>query len=211
MATLLHIDSSIRGAESVSRQLTAAFAEHWRAANPEGTVTYRDLAAESVPHLDGATYSALFTPAEQRSAEQVAGIAVSQPLIDEVLAADVIVLGVPMHNFSVSDRFRTWLDRVVSPATLPNQETGVAPLAGKRFVVVQSRGGAYGQGTPREDFEFQERYLRKVFQFLGADDVEFIRAELTLAKINPAMADLIPLGEKSLADAHSAVRELATV
>ena len=209
MPKLLHIDSSIRGEASVSREVTAAFTEHWQRANPDGEVVYRDLAADPVPHLDLASYTGQRTPAADRTPAQQAGVAISQPLVDELLAADVVVLGVPMHNFSVPDTFKSWLDRVIGPAVMPNQQTGVAPLAGKRFVVVHSRGGSYAPGTPREDFDFQERYLEKVFGFMGATNVEFVRAELTMAKVNPAMADLIPLGEKSLAQAHDTIRELA--
>ena len=209
MSKLLHIDSSIRGEASVSREVTAAFTEHWQRANPDGEVIYRDLAANPVPHLDLAAYTGQRTPAADRTPEQVAAVAISQPLIDQVLAADVIVLGVPMYNFSVPDTVKSWLDRVVSPDLMPNQETGVAPLAGKRFVVVHSRGGSYAPGTPREDFDFQEKYLEKLFGFVGATNVEFVRAELTMAKVNPAMTELIPLSEQSLAAAHTAIRELA--
>jgi FMN-dependent NADH-azoreductase len=212
MPTLLHIDSSIRGADSVSREITAAFTEHWQKANPDGEVVYRDLAANPVPHLDNAAYSAAFTPAENRTPEQEAGLAISQALIDELLAADVVVLGVPMYNFTVPDTFKSWLDRILGEAVRPNPETGEAPLGGTRFVVVHSRGGSYKPGTPREDWEFQESYLRKVFiEMLQIKQIEFVAAELTLAKVNPAMTDLIPLGEQSLADAHSTIRELAAV
>lgn len=210
MATLLHIDASIRGPESVSREVTAAFTERWRQANPGGEVIYRDLAADPVPHLDIAAHSGWFVPADQRTPEQAAGVAVSQPLVDELFAADVILLGVPMYNWSVPDNFKTWLDRIINPVTKPDPETGKAPLAGRKFVVVLTRGGGYGPGTPREDWDFQETYLTKIFTALGVlESTEFVRAELTLAKSVPAMADLIPLGEQSLADAHSTVRELA--
>lgn len=210
MATLLHIDSSIRREGSVSREVTAAFAQRWRRANPNGAVIYRDLATDPVPHLDAAGYFAAFAPSDQHSPEQAAAWARRRELIDELLSADVVVLGVPMYNFSVPDRFKNWLDHVISPLTAPNQETGEAPLAAKKIVLVHARGGAYGPGTPREEFDFQEKYLRKVFSFLGADaNVSFVAAEMTAADINPALAEFKEFKENSLAAAHSAVRELA--
>jgi FMN-dependent NADH-azoreductase len=210
MATLLHIDSSIRLEGSVSREVTAAFTEHWRKANPDGKVNYRDLAVNPVPHLTAAGYFAAFTPAEERTPEQVAGWATHQELADELLSADEVVIGAPMYNFSIPDSLKSWLDHVISPATMPNRETGEAPLAGKRFVVVHARGGAYGPGTPREDFEFQERYLRKVFNSLGVEaGVTFVAAEMTLADANPALAEFKDFKQESLANAHSAVRQLA--
>lgn len=210
MATLLHIDSSIRHEGSVSREVTAAFTEHWQKANPDGKVSYRDLAVNPVPHLTAVGYFAAFTPPEERTPEQVAAWATHQELIDELLSADEVVLGVPMYNFSVPDSFKSWLDHVITPALAPNQETGEAPLASKRFVIVHARGGAYGPGTPRADFEFQERYLRKVFSFLAPDaDITFVAAEMTLADVNPGLAEFRDFKQGSLANAHNAVRHLA--
>ncbi|KXF56454.1 hypothetical protein AXA44_34490 [Rhodococcus sp. SC4] len=213
MATLLHIDSSIRTdvEGSVSRGITAAFAERWQKVNPDSRVIYRDLGRNPVPHQTWAAYSASLSPAEAQTDEQKAAAAVSQELAGELLAADVVVLGVPMYNYSVPDNFKTWIDRIATPALFANPETGEGVLSGTRFVVVHSRGGSYAPGTPREDFDFQETYLKKLLSTFGVTNTEFVRAELTMAKAVPAMADLIPLGEKSLTDAHSSVLELASV
>ncbi|HWE88171.1 MAG TPA: NAD(P)H-dependent oxidoreductase [Pseudonocardiaceae bacterium] len=211
MATLLHIDSSIRHEGSTSREVTAAFTDHWQKANPDGTVIYRDLAVNPVPHLNAAGYYAAQTPAEDRTPEQRVAVATHQELVDELLSADAIVLGVPMYNFSVPDSFKSWLDHIIVPGIVPNPETGHSPLAGKRVIVVHARGGAYGPGTPRADFDFQEKYLRKVFGFLGADTaVTFVAAEMTLADVVPALAKFKDFKQESLANAHSAVRELAS-
>jgi FMN-dependent NADH-azoreductase len=210
MARLLHLDASMRWSGSVSREVSAAFADHWRAAHPDGAYTYRDLAADPVPHLDEASFSAASTPDDEHTDAQRAGWAVSRTLIDELLAADVVLIGVPMYNFSIPSTLKAWLDRVITPQTAADRQTGVGPLSGKRFVVVASRGGAYGPGTPREGFEFQERYLRAVLTQLGvADDLTFVNAELTLAGVNPALAEFKDLAAESLEHAHRTVRELA--
>jgi FMN-dependent NADH-azoreductase len=211
MARLLHVDASMRWSGSVSREVSAAFAEHWRAAHPDGTYTYRDLAADPVPHLDEASFSAANTPAEEHTEAQRAGWAISAVLIDEVLAADTVLIGVPMYNFSIPSTLKAWLDRIITPATVANRETHVGPLSAKRFVVVASRGGAYGPGTPREGFEFQERYLRAALTHLGVtDNLTVVHAELTLADVNPALAQFKDLAAESLESAHRTVRELAT-
>ncbi|HEX5406657.1 MAG TPA: NAD(P)H-dependent oxidoreductase [Pseudonocardiaceae bacterium] len=210
MSQLLHIDASMRTSGSVSRELSAAFAQRWRAAHPEGTYVYRDLAATPVPHLDHATYTAAALPDEEHTAEQRVAWAISSELIDELTAADTVVLGLPMYNFSVPSTVKAWLDRIITPRTAVDKETGVGSLVGKRFVVTASRGGAYGPGMPREDFEFQERYLRAALSSVGLDaDLTFVNAELTLAGVVPAMAQFKDLAAESLENAHRTARELA--
>jgi FMN-dependent NADH-azoreductase len=210
MSQLLHIDASMRTSGSVSRELSAAFAEHWRAAHPDGTVVYRDLAANPVPHLDQASHTAGATPDEDHTDEQRAGWAISSELIDELLAADTVLLGLPMYNFSIPSTVKAWVDRIITPRTMVDQETGTGPLAGKQVVVTASRGGSYGPGMPRESFEFQERYLRAVLSSVGLDaDLTFVNAELTLAGVVPAMAQFKDLAAESLENAHRTARELA--
>lgn len=211
MAHLLHLDASMRWKGSVSREVSAAFADHWRAAHPDGTYVHRDLAADPVPHLDEAAYSAAMTPPEDHTDAQRAGWAVTRAVVDELLAADTVLIGTPMYNFSIPSTLKTWLDRIVSPATAANRETGVGPLSDKRFVIVAARGGAYGPGTPRESFEFQERYLRALFGDLGVtDNLTFVNAEMTLADVVPALAEFKDFAAESRENAHRAVRELAT-
>ena len=210
MAHLLHIDSSIRTEGSISREVSGAFAEHWRAANPRGTYTYRDFGAQPVPHLDWATFLADAVPDEDRSPEQQAAAKISAELIADLEAADIVLLGVPMYNYSIPSSLKAWVDRIITKRTVVNPATGIGPLSGKRVIVVTARGGAYGPGMPREPFEFQERYLRAVFEKIGLDDdLTFVNTELTLAGVNPALAEFIDKAAESKAASHHSVRELA--
>jgi FMN-dependent NADH-azoreductase len=206
MAHLLHLDSSLRTADSRSRQLSARFAERWRTEHPGGTVTYRDLSAEPIPHLDEAAYSSLFTAPDQRTAEQHAARAFGDPFIDELLAADTVVIGLPLYNFGPPSTFMTWLDRVTSPTT-------IGQLGDKRFVFVTASGGAYGVGTPREGWDHREPWLRHVLEFLGVTDLSFVSVELTLARVSPMMIplDLGAAEDHSLAEGLAAVDALAAV
>lgn len=191
MPTLLHLDSSPRRG-SVSRQISGEFAETWRKANPDGRYVYRDLAADPVPHVDHAQIEVMHrletegirdfavARAATRTPEEEASWAVTWPLIEELLAADTILLGVPMYNFSVPSTFKAWFDRVLIAPLIADPATGQGPLSGKRVVVASARGGAYGPGTPRHDFDHQEPYLKAALSMVGlASDLTFLHAELT--------------------------------
>lgn len=162
---LLHIDSSALGANSVTRELSAAVVARWQDAIPALSVQYRDLDAEPIPHLTGRTL-AKADPAEADEGERA---------IQQFLDADVIVIGSPMYNFGVSSTLKAWIDRVaVAGRTFRYTEAGPEGLAkGKRVIVATGRGGIH-TGAPTD---FQEPYLRQVFGFLGIDQVEFVRAE----------------------------------
>lgn len=210
MPNLLHVDSAIHTDGSASREITAAFAEQWRAANPDGGYVYRDLAANPLPYLDAPAYAAVTTPADQHTDEHRAALEISQPVIDEVRAADVILLGVPMYNFSIPATLKTWLDRIISPAFFVNQETGEGELVGKRVVVATARGGSYLPGTPRAPYDFQEPYLRAVLGFIGLDrDLEFIHTEFTAAHRNPALAQFVDQAVALRQQANETARKLA--
>ena len=203
MSHLLHIDSSLRTEGSRSRRLSAHFAERWLATHPGGTVTYRDLAADPIPHLDHAAFSAAFVPAAERTPEQAAAFALGSQLIDEVLAADTILLAMPLYNFGPPSTFKAWFDRIVS------ERTG-GKLGDKEFVVVTARGGGYAPGTPREGWDHREPWLRHALTPLGVSDVTFVNTELTLARESPAMIplDLGVAEDKSMAEALAAVDAL---
>jgi FMN-dependent NADH-azoreductase len=175
---LLHIDSSILGANSVSRTLSAEIVAAERRRNPGLEVTYRDLGAEPVGHLSGAHLAAAQGVVPESAAlrdDFVSG----QAALEEFLAADIVVIGAPMYNFGVSSQLKAWIDRVaIAGKTFRYTEKGPEGLAGgKRVIVASSRGGFYGPDTPTAFLDHQETYLRNIFSFFGIDDVAFIRAE----------------------------------
>ncbi|OPF82038.1 FMN-dependent NADH-azoreductase [Streptomyces antioxidans] len=214
MPTLLHLDTSVfPGEASASRSVTATFRKEWEAQHPSGTVIYRDLAAEPLPHLDGLAAAAGFAAADQRTSEQHAAFALRETLAGELEQADVVLIGAPMYNFTIPSTLKAWLDHVIIMGRTSGG--GETTTSGTPAVVVASRGGGYGPGTPRESFEFVTNYLGKA---LGEDglglDVTFVVPELTLARTNPAMADLIELADASKTKAHedaaAKAKELAT-
>ncbi|MCX7514795.1 FMN-dependent NADH-azoreductase [Frateuria hangzhouensis] len=164
---LLHIDSSALGSHSVSRGLTADIVAQFRRAHPDVALRYRDLAAQPLPHWSPV--------ADANDPASLLG----NEVMDEFLAADVIVLGAPMYNFGIPSQLKAWIDRiVVAGKTFRYAAEGPEGLAGaKRVIVASSRGGFYGEGTAGAAMDFQENYLRNVLGFLGVTDVEFVRAE----------------------------------
>ncbi|MCW5298575.1 FMN-dependent NADH-azoreductase [Herbaspirillum lusitanum] len=178
MSTLLHIDSSARYAGSLTRQLSAAYVEQWQAKNAGGKVVQRDLASHILPHITEAMIGAYFTPADQRSAEQQAIIAESDKLVDELIAADTLVIGVPMYNFAPPSAFKAWVDHISRVGrTFSYGANGPAGLlTGKRAIVILSSGGVYSEG-PAQPMDFNGTYIRSVLGFLGITDVELITAE----------------------------------
>jgi len=178
MSILLHIDSSARYTGSLTRQLSAAYAEQWQAKNPGGKIIRRDLASQTLPHITEAMIGAYFTPADQRSAEQQAIIAESDKLVDELVAADTVVIGVPMYNFAPPSAFKAWVDHISRVGRTfsygANGPTGL--LTGKRAIVILSSGGVYSEG-PAQPLDFNGTYIRSVMGFLGITDVELIVAE----------------------------------
>jgi FMN-dependent NADH-azoreductase len=178
MKKLLHIDSSVLGPHSVSRQVSAAIVDRLRQTAPNLEVTYRDLSATPLSHLSGAHLAAA-QGAAKPDAGLVQDIATGQVVLDEFLAADTIVLGAPMYNFTIPSQLKAWIDRVVvAGKTFKYGAQGPQGLAGdKRVIVAISRGGFYGPGTPTAALEHLESYLRGVFGFVGVTKLEFILAE----------------------------------
>jgi FMN-dependent NADH-azoreductase len=209
MTQLLHIDSSVQGGRSVSRRLTARAAERWRATHPSGTVTYRDLAVNPIPHLDAETGTARLVPAEARTPAQETSFAFSVALVDEIKNADTVLLGVPLYNFGAPSTVKAWVDHIVAPGLSIDAETGGGLLGGTDFIVLASRGGGYGPGTPREGWDHAEAWLPHAISLTGLQP-RFITAELTMADVNPAMADLKPLAAESLSRALVAIDRLWT-
>lgn len=175
---LLHIDASILGGHSVSRQLSAAAVDRLRKAVPGLEVTYRDISSTPLSHLSGAHLAAAQGAAPDTAAMRE-DVAASAAVLDEFLAADVVVIGAPMYNFTIPSQLKAWIDRiVVAGKTFKYSEAGVEGLAkGKRVIVTITRGGFYGADTPASAGEHLETYLRWVFGFIGVTDLEIIIAE----------------------------------
>jgi len=162
---LLHIDSSILGDQSASRAVTREIVARWQEAVPGIEVKHLDLVAQEVPHLTGQHLAQMQVP-QSRDAQ----------LLADFLAADVVVIGAPMYNFSISTQLKSWIDRiVVSGKTFrygPNGPEGL--VHGKRVIIAISRGGVYPEHAP---VEHAESYLKIIFGFIGVTDVSFVRAE----------------------------------
>lgn len=212
MTSLLHLDSSANhGGESVSRQLTALFADTWRATHPHGDYRYRDLAADPVAPLSAA-FCALGRRVERHGLVPLADVptmiehpaerhewAMAAPLIDEVLAADTLLIGAPMYNLSVTALLKAWIDRITFPGAFANGE-----LSGTRVVVIAPRGGTYGPA------DHQTGYLRAYFGKHGVTDIDVVTADLTVAGVMPHLAGFREQAAASLAAARTEVTALAT-
>lgn len=179
MTHLLAISSSANLSPSVSRRLVAAFADDFAASVPDAVVTRRDLGGAPPPHIDEAVIGAVFAPADRRTPAQNAALALSDTLVDELIAADVIVIGAPMHNFTITSSLKAWIDHVARAGrTFSYTSSGPEGLLrGKRVYVLTARGGNYAAGSPMQAMDFQEPYLRAVLGFIGLDDVSFIQCQ----------------------------------
>ena len=175
---LLHVDSSILGANSVSRQVSAAIVDALKQANPGAEVTYRDLAAKSLPHLSPEHLAAAHGAVPEVGPIQD-DMTASAAALDEFLAADTVVIGAPLYNFTVPSQLKAWIDRIlVAGKTFKYGAAGAEGLAGGRKVVVAvARGGIYAPGTPYAGAEHAESYLRTVFGFIGITDLQVVLAE----------------------------------
>ncbi|ERI50819.1 azoreductase [Pseudomonas sp. EGD-AK9] len=173
---LLHLDSSILGESSASRQLSRAVVEAWTAAVPGTQVSYRDLASDALSHLSAASLVAAGTPAELRDAAQRHETELAERTLEEFLAADAIVIGAPMYNFAIPSQLKAWIDRVaIAGKTFSYGENGPVGLAGGKTVVIASSAGGIHAGQPSG--QAHEDYLVRVLNFLGIDDIEIVRAE----------------------------------
>jgi FMN-dependent NADH-azoreductase len=173
---LLHIDSSILGDNSASRQLSRELVQAWKAAEPAINVTYRDLAADAISHFSAQTLVAAGTSAELRDAAQQHEADLSASTLAEFLAADAVVIAAPMYNFSIPTQLKAWIDRIaVAGQTFRYTEAGPEGLCGDKKLVIVSTSGGLHAGQPSS--VGHEQYLRLMFGFLGITDIEFVRAE----------------------------------
>lgn len=175
MTHILHLDSSPRSDRSISRALTKQFVDLWKQLQPADVITYRDLGHNPVPPIDEAWIAAAFSPPDQLTPALKAALAISDELIDELLAANLYVFGVPMYNYSVPASFKAYIDQIVRvQRTFAVRADGYEGLLkDKKVLVITTRGGSYAGGP----FDFQEPYLQAVFNFVGITDIRFIHAE----------------------------------
>ncbi|OKJ94674.1 hypothetical protein AMK26_33325 [Streptomyces sp. CB03234] len=209
MSHLLHIDSSALSQGSVSKELAETFRRVWAENNPQGTVTHRDLGTVPVPHLTEAGVTAGFTPHVAMNREQQAATLLRDVLIEELLAADAVLVSTPMYNWSIPSTLKAWIDQVLVNDRTITFDGSPGPLAGRPATVVASYGGGYSPGAPMERANHCGPYLETVFGTGLGMQTEVISAQLSLAPRVPAMADLVPLAEQSRAAAHQAVAERA--
>ncbi|MEZ5339819.1 MAG: NAD(P)H-dependent oxidoreductase [bacterium] len=181
MQDILYIRSSPRGADSISGQIADELVTRLMEQQPGASLKLRDLATQPVPHIDALFASGTLKPAEQRSAAEVDALRLSDGLLEEVRQAQHIVVAAAMVNFSIPSTLKAWIDQLMRLG-LAFHYTAEGPaglLGGRRLYLVLARGSAYGPG--REDWDFQQSYLRKIFGFMGIDEQQLILIEPTLA------------------------------
>jgi FMN-dependent NADH-azoreductase len=220
MPHLLHLDSSADLGNSRSRQITASFAEAWRDRGSEYTVTYRDLHTSPLPHVADA---ALHWPRRLRpagaegaggtaGADQAAfeaGETLQDQLIAELLAADVLLVGAPLYNYSVPSALKAWIDHIHVPGRTAPFDGQTQPLAGRPAVIVSSRGASYDTGSPREGWDHAIPVLELILGTALGMSVEVITTSLTLAETVPALADQLERSRAELSAAHEAAAATA--
>ncbi|HEY1672278.1 MAG TPA: NAD(P)H-dependent oxidoreductase [Streptosporangiaceae bacterium] len=210
--TLYRLDASIRVDGSASGELADIVEQEWLAAHPGDTVVRRHLGTNPIP-ADAWPLAAFagYTPEQDRSPEQRQAVALAATLVDELLAADAIVLAVPLYNFGVSQHIKAWIDLVV---TDPRASAGGPPLlAGKPVVLATVRGGAYGPGTPREGWDHSTAYLAHFLGTVWDANLTVVEREFTLVGVNPALDAFTDqaalMHTDALVAAHQAGQKLA--
>ena len=176
--TILHLDASINGENSASRAISRSIIEQVKTANWGEQVVYRDLVANPLPHLTLDAFA-------------------DTTVLDEFLAADIVVIGAPMYNFGIPSQLKAWFDRIaIAGKTFTYTENGPQGLVGdKRVIIALARGGVYTEGSPSANFEFAQRYLKAAFNFLGIEP-EFVVAEgLAISTEQREEAMKLALGE----------------
>lgn len=200
MSKILLVNSSVRRADSVSRKVTGEFVAKLQKRDPDAVVIERDVAAQPLPHLTEQTIGAFFTPPEQRSAEQAQIVKLSESLVQELFDADIIVIGAPMYNFSVTSGLKAWIDHVArAGVTFKYGENGpVGLLTGKKVYVFTASGGVYTSG-PAQGMDFVGTYLRTVLGFIGLTDITLVHSEGLVSEAGV---------EKALAQTSATINEL---
>lgn len=175
---ILHIDSAITGNNSITRELTADILANLQQAHPEAKVDYLDLAVNAPSHLSAQSLG--FRTGQEAATEiERQENAISEALVTQFLAADVIIVGAPFYNFTIPTQLKAWLDRIAQAGrTFKYTATGPVGLAGdKKVIIASARGGAYSTSAAGQAMEHQESYLKVIFGFMGVTDVTIVRAE----------------------------------
>lgn len=208
--TLFRMDASIRVDGSASREIADIVEAEWLSVHPGDTVQRRQigvdvLPSDAWPRAVGAAY----VPDADRTPEQTSAVALAAALVDELLAADAILLAVPLYNFGVSQHFKTWVDLIITDP----RAAARGLLAGKRVVLCTVRGGAYGAGTPREGWDHSTGYLKRIISDVWGADLTVVEREFTLVGVNPALDaftdEAASLHQGALASAREAGKALA--
>ena len=202
--TLFRLDASINPDGSASRAIADIVESEWLAENPAGGVVRRNLGTEPIA-ADAWTGAlrASWTPEADRTDEQAAAIALAAGLTEEVRSAAAALLAVPLYNFGIPQHVKTWIDVVLAGAKSADE----ALLAGKPAVLVVVRGGAYGAGTPREDWDHSTGYLRRIIADVWGADLTLVEREFTLVGVNPALDDFKELAAQFKDAAHTAAAQ----
>ena len=214
MPHLLHLDSAATLKSSRSREVTATFAQAWLGHGPGYTVTHRDLHQSPLPHLADAVlhWPPRLRPPGAATADPdtlAAAEALQDELVGELLAADVLLVGAPLYNYSVPSSLKAWIDHVHIPGRTAPFDAGTQPLAGRPAVVVSSRGGSYDPGSPTDGWDHAVPVLKLILGTALGMTVEVITASLTLAETVTALAPELPRSRAELAAAHAAAAAAA--
>ena len=195
---LLHIDSSILGDHSASRQLSRSVVESFIATEPDTQVSYRDLASEALSHFSAGTLAAAGTPEEGRDAAQKQEVASNEATLQQFLDADVVVIGAPVYNFSIPSQLKAWIDRIsVAGRTFRYTEAGPEGLCGGKKVIIVSTAGGLHVGQPTS--VGHEDFLKVLFGFIGVTDLQFVFAH-GLAYGEEPRANALAAAQKRIAE-----------
>ncbi|MCC9740384.1 FMN-dependent NADH-azoreductase [Streptomyces sp. MNU89] len=210
--TLFRLDASIRTHDSASREIADIIEEEWLAARPGDTVASRHIGVETLPATAwAAAVTGGMTPEPDRTAEQREAVALAAALVDELIAADAVLFGVPLYNYGVSQHFKTYIDLVCADP----RAAGERFLGGKPVVLATVRGGAYGPGTPREGWDHSTPYLRRIIADHWGADLTVVEREFTLVGVNPALDSFkdqaAQMQAGALESAHRAGRALGAL
>ena len=202
--TLLVIEISPMGDGSISRGIGKEFVDAWKIANPQGSVTIRDLNAQPIPHLDAEAIFAGYTPEESRSESAKAKFQFRLDLIAEITSVDDILITTPMWNWSIPSGLKAYFDQIIIPGVLDGSTH--RKLAGKKFTAIVAEGGNYTEGD-RKGWDYASGYLKTIAAALGVNDSEVIVSVYGLAGVAPGMESLVDAKAASIAAAKEAARK----